>query len=130
MQEQVKEVVDAYQLEVALKLDAQKMYDDVSDHVQDIIIEKVEQETLFERLQVAYKAESANFESLRRKSKSLKEQYADQVQLTHRQAKEIEVLKAKSKIVMDNMLLPQRMLNDLLQLSPLDEKVQMLLQEI
>ena len=45
MQEQVKEATDAYQLKVLLKLDAQKMYDDLSNQVQDIIIEKVKQES-------------------------------------------------------------------------------------
>ena len=71
MEEQVKEVVDAYQHEVALKLDAQKMYDDLSDHVQEIIIEKLKQESVFERLQVEYQAEIVNSKSWKKRSQSL-----------------------------------------------------------
>ena len=63
MQEHMKEAADAYQQEVTLKLAAEKMYEELSNQVQDIIVEKVEQETLLEGLQVAFQAKIANSES-------------------------------------------------------------------
>ena len=79
MQEHMKEAADAYQQEVTLKLVVEKMYGKLSDQVQDIIIEKVEQETLLEGFQVAFQAETTNSESWRRISQILEQQYVEKM---------------------------------------------------
>ena len=67
----VKEAARAYQQKVTLKQVAEKMYDKLSDQMQDIIIEKVEQETLLKGLQVAFQAKIAKSKSWRKRSQIL-----------------------------------------------------------
>ena len=54
MAEQVKEATAAYHTKVALKRDALKQYDNLSDLFQDKIIEMVEKETMINQLKVAF----------------------------------------------------------------------------
>ena len=45
---QVREVAEAYHAEVSLKQEALKQYEDLSEQMQDKIIEMVEMETMYQ----------------------------------------------------------------------------------
>ena len=79
MADQIQVVVKAYHLEVSLKREALKQYDDLSDQIQDKIIEMVEKETMFNQLHVVFQAKIGETESWKRQSQNLEQQLAEQL---------------------------------------------------
>ena len=56
---------------MSLKQFAAKSYEELSDQIQDKLIDLVEKETMINQLQMAFQAETAKSESWRRQSHSL-----------------------------------------------------------
>ena len=79
MANQIQAIVEAYHSKVSSKREALKQYDDLSDQIQDKIIEMVEKETMFNQLHVAFQAKTAETESWKRQSQSLEQQLAEQL---------------------------------------------------
>ena len=77
---------------------------------------------------MTFEAKIVELESWTRQSQSLEQQLVEQLQVNQRQAKELKITKIKQKTVVDNMLLAQKILNDMLQLSSSKERMQMLLE--
>ena len=73
MDEQVKEVVATYHTEVALKMEALKKYDVLSDQIQDKLIEMIETKTMYKQLQVVFQAKIAESKIWKRQSQSLEQ---------------------------------------------------------
>ena len=63
MKEQIREIEQAYNDEVSLKQSAAKSYEELSDQIQDKLIDLVEKETMINQLQIAFQAETTESES-------------------------------------------------------------------
>ena len=54
MTEQIREIERAYNAKVSLKESAIKSYEELSDQIQDKLIDLVEKETMISQLQIAF----------------------------------------------------------------------------
>ena len=62
------------------------------------------------------------------RSQGLQQQLKEHLLVIERQAKELEAAKVKQKAAVDNMLLAQKQINEMLQLSPSKERTQLMLE--
>ena len=77
-------------------------------------MEMAHKERILQQLQVTYIAEKTQTWSSKKKTQELEATHSQQIQSNQRQGKEIESLKTKNKVVVENMVMAQKQLQEML----------------